>query len=113
MENLNDFFLRYDAYKSNPKVSNPSPWHRLIDPALLSSLKDILGFDSISTSEELKSLKRPFILWMGQRLRLTFIWHSYINYVKAFKAVIQQAPDFGVDKTIVGIFLRNAFPTAM
>ncbi|GKT28991.1 hypothetical protein ADUPG1_005112, partial [Aduncisulcus paluster] len=36
-----------------------------------------------------------------------------INYVKAFKAVIQQAPDFGVDKTIVGIFLRNAFPTAM
>ncbi|GKT28491.1 hypothetical protein ADUPG1_004961 [Aduncisulcus paluster] len=78
MENLNDFFLRYDAYKSNPKVSNPSPWHRLIDPALLSSLKDILGFDSISTSEELKSLKRPFILWMGQRLRLTFIWHCLV-----------------------------------
>ncbi|GKT37578.1 hypothetical protein ADUPG1_003516, partial [Aduncisulcus paluster] len=38
---------------------------------------------------------------------------SFIEYVKSFKAKVQQAPDLGVDKTIVGIFLKNSFPSAM
>ncbi|GKT30487.1 hypothetical protein ADUPG1_001526, partial [Aduncisulcus paluster] len=126
LEDLNEFFLRYDAYKSNPRVSSPSSWIRLIDPALLSSLKDILGFGVIDSTEELKKFKKALYELDGPTS--SFDLHtelagvcmkkdlsvvSFIEYVKSFKAKVQQAPDVGVDKTIVGIFLKNSFPSAM
>ncbi|GKT21790.1 hypothetical protein ADUPG1_011982, partial [Aduncisulcus paluster] len=126
LENLNDFFLRYEAYAADKTVKKPAHWFKLIDAPLRAALLDVTGTKKVSTDEEAKKFKKDlfsldapatsydlhtelFTVVMEKSLSVT----AFIKYVTNFKRIVSQAPDLGVDSTIVEIFLRNAYPPSV
>ncbi|GKT33317.1 hypothetical protein ADUPG1_007267, partial [Aduncisulcus paluster] len=112
LENLNDFFLRYEAYAADKTVKKPAHWFKLIDAPLRAALLDVTGTKKVSTDEEAKKFKKDlfsldapatsydlhtelFTVVMEKSLSVT----AFIKYVTNFKRIVSQAPDLGVDST--------------